>query len=68
MIARTNHTIACFRPNMRCHIVLILLIVFAPLCGCLTDSSEFSPTTDLEDYPDPEYNDPKYGGQNTVTG
>ena len=21
-----------------------------------------------EDYPDPEYNDPKYGGQNTVTG
>ena len=54
MIARTNHTIACFRPNMRCHIVLILLIVFAPLCGCLTDSSEFSPTTDLEDYLDPE--------------
>ena len=21
-----------------------------------------------EDYPDPQYNDPKYGGQNTVTG
>ena len=21
-----------------------------------------------EDYPDPEYNDPKYGGRNTITG